>query len=83
MQNFHCRALIRFFVVLIAVLTLSYRGSIAYADEVPGYMEGFIGNGIAMNKAESDQENVPALDHGAAGAIRLSRMAFQDRCEPG
>jgi len=48
MRNFHCLALTGFFVVLTAVLTLSYHGSISYADEVPGYMEGFIGNGVAI-----------------------------------
>ena len=77
MRKFDCRVLIGLFVALIAALTLSYLSSISYADEVPGYMEGFVGSGVAMTKAEADQENVLALDHAMMPIYEEALTTFQ------
>src|SRR5260370_27395214 len=77
MRRFDCRALIGLFVALITALTLSYQSSISYADEVPGYMEGFVGNGVEMTKAQADQENVLALDHAMMPIYEEAVTTFQ------
>src|SRR5260370_16582808 len=77
MRKFDCRVLIGLFVALIAALSLSYQSSISFADEVPGYMEGFIGNSVAMTRAQADQENVLALDHAMMRIYEEALTTFQ------